>query len=50
MNGTARAVTYSFKNPEGRTEKRVVYFTRETADRIRQGRGESRTYVACPDQ
>ena len=35
---------------EPETEKRVVYFTRETADRIRQGRGESRTYVACPDQ
>jgi hypothetical protein len=45
-------VTYPFENPNGETEKRVVYFARETEDRIRirQGGGESQTYVACPDQ
>ena len=52
VNGNALAVTYPFENPEGGTENRVVYFARETEDRIRirQGGGESQTYVACPDQ
>ena len=52
VNGKAVAVTYPFENPEGGTENRVVYFARETEDRIRirQGGGESHTYVACPDQ
>ena len=52
VNGNALAVTYPFENPEGGTENRVVYFARETEDRIRirQGNGESQTYVACPDQ
>ncbi len=52
VNGNALAVTYPFENPNGETEKRVVYFARETEDRIRirQGGGESQTYVACPDQ
>lgn len=52
VNGNALAVTYPFENPNGETENRVVYFARETEDRIRvrQGGGESQTYVACPDQ
>ncbi len=52
VNGYALAVTYPFENPEGGTENRVVYLARETEDRIRirQGGGESQTYVACPDQ
>ena len=52
VNGNALAVIYPFENPEGGTENRVVYFARETEDRIRirQGGGESQTYVACPDQ
>ncbi|WP_435199261.1 hypothetical protein [Qipengyuania sp. 902] len=52
VNGNALAVTYPFENPNGETENHVVYFARETEDgiRIRQGGGESQTYVACPDQ
>lgn len=52
VNGNALAVTYPFENPNGETENRVVYFARETEDRIRirQGDGESQAYVACPDQ
>ena len=52
VNGNALAVTYPFEDPNGETENRVVYFARETEDRIRirQGGGASRTYVACPDQ
>ena len=52
VNGNALAVTYPFEKPNGETENRVVYFARETEDRIRtrQGGGESQTYVACPDQ
>ena len=52
VNGNALAVTYPFENPNGETENRVVYFARETEDRIRIRRGGavSQTYVACPDQ
>ncbi|MDG5750432.1 hypothetical protein P8R33_04875 [Qipengyuania sp. XHP0211] len=52
VKGHALAVTYPFENPNGETEHRVVYFARETEDRIRirEGDGESQTYVACPDQ
>lgn len=52
VNSNALAVTYNFENPNGKTENRVVYFVRETEDRIRirQGGGESQTFVACPDQ
>ena len=52
VNRNALAVTYPFENPNGDIENRVVYFARETDDRIRirQGGGESQTYVACPDQ
>ena len=44
------AVTYPFENPDGVTEKRVVYFAIETAQRMRVRRGtdgESLTYQRC---
>ena len=52
VNGNALAVTYPFETPDGATESRVVYFARETQDRmrVRQGSGESATYVRCPAQ
>lgn len=51
-DGDALAVTYPFENPDGATENRVVYFARETQDRIRVRRGDGRsiTYTRCASQ